>query len=225
MTTEDDALAGELALGLLEGEERAQALRRTLSDPDFARAVEWWRVRLADLLVEYRPVAAPAGLIDDIGVPAAPKTRGGVRLVVSTALAAAAAAVLVMVLRPAATVLPPPPVDRQTTVTLLAALEPSNGTGTPISAIVDRGAGQVRVVATGIAPAGKAAQLWVIRDGVPRSLGLLSGSGTTHLALPPGERAALQPGLVLAISIEPPGGSPKATPTGPVVASGPLTEI
>nr|WP_277924065.1 anti-sigma factor [Sphingomonas hankookensis] len=217
-------MAGELALGLLEGDERAQALRRTLSDPDFARAVEWWRVRFADLLVEYRPVAAPAGLIDDIGVPTAPKTRGGLRLVVSSALAAAAAAVLVMVLRPAETVLPPP-IDRATTVTLLAALQPSDGTGTPISAVVDGGAGQVRVVATGIAPAGKAAQLWVIRDGVPRSLGLLSGSGTTRLALPPTERAALQPGLVLAISIEPPGGSPKATPTGPVVASGPLTAI
>ena len=223
MTPEDHALAGELALGLLDGEERAQALRRTLSDPDFAREVEWWRAQFATMLAEVRPVPAPAGLIDDIGAPTAAKSRAGLWLFVPAALTAVAAAALVMVLRPAPTVLPP--VDRSPAVTLLAALQSSDGAGTPISAIVDRGAGQIRVVATGIAPRGKAAQLWVIRDGVPHSLGLLSGSGTTRLALPSTEREALQAGLVLAISIEPPGGSPQATPTGPVIASGPLTAI
>ncbi len=223
MTPEDQALAGELALGLLDGEERAQALRRTLSDPDFAREVEWWRAHFATMLAEVRPVPAPQGLIDDIGAPSLPKPRNRLRLVVPAALTAVAAAALFMILRPTPTVLPP--VDRSPAVTLLAALQSSDGAGTPISAIVDRGAGQIRVVATGIAPAGKAAQLWVIRDGVPRSLGLLSDTGTTRLALPATEREALQAGLVLAISIEPPGGSPQATPTGPVVASGPLTAI
>lgn len=223
MTPEDQALAGELALGLLDGEERAQALRRTLSDPDFAREVEWWRAHFATMLAEVRPVPAPQGLIDNIGAPSLPKPRNRLRLVVPAALTAVAAAALFMILRPTSTVLPP--VDRSPAVTLLAALQSSDGAGTPISAIVDRGAGQIRVVATGIAPAGKAAQLWVIRDGVPRSLGLLSDTGTTRLALPATEREALQAGLVLAISIEPPGGSPQATPTGPVVASGPLTAI
>lgn len=223
MTPEDQALAGELALGLLDGEERAQALRRTLSDPDFAREVEWWRAHFATMLAEVRPVPAPQGLIDNIGAPSLPKPRNRLRLVVPAALTAVAAAALFLILRPTSTVLPP--VDRSPAVTLLAALQSSDGAGTPISAIVDRGAGQIRVVATGIAPAGKAAQLWVIRDGVPRSLGLLSDTGTTRLALPATEREALQAGLVLAISIEPPGGSPQATPTGPVVASGPLTAI
>ena len=223
MTPEDQALAGELALGLLDGEERAQALRRTLSDPDFAREVEWWRAHFATMLAEVRPVPAPQGLIDNSGAPSLPKPRNRLRLVVPAALTAVAAAALFMILRPTSTVLPP--VDRSPAVTLLAALQSSDGAGTPISAIVDRGAGQIRVVATGIAPAGKAAQLWVIRDGVPRSLGLLSDTGTTRLALPATEREALQAGLVLAISIEPPGGSPQATPTGPVVASGPLTAI
>ncbi|WP_294327192.1 anti-sigma factor [uncultured Sphingomonas sp.] len=223
MTPEDQALAGELALGLLDGEERAQALRRTLSDPDFAREVEWWRAHFATMLAEVRPVPAPQGLIDNIGAPSLPKPRNRLRLVVPAALTAVAAAALFMIPRPTPTVLPP--VDRSPAVTLLAALQSSDGAGTPISAIVDRGAGQIRVVATGIAPAGKAAQLWVIRDGVPRSLGLLSDRGTTRLALPVTEREALQAGLVLAISIEPLGGSPQATPTGPVVASGPLTAI
>ncbi|MBL7372452.1 hypothetical protein INQ23_24295, partial [Escherichia coli] len=43
MTPEErDALAAELALGLLEGDARAQAMRLRLSDSDFAAAVEAW---------------------------------------------------------------------------------------------------------------------------------------------------------------------------------------
>lgn len=223
MTPDDHALAGELALGLLDADERAQALRRTLSDPDFAREVEWWRARFAILLAEVPPVPAPAGLIDDIGVPAAAGVRRGRWWIVPATLTAVAAAALVMVMRPTAIVAPP--VNRPQTATLLAALAPTEGKGTPISAIVERDAGRIRVVAIDIAPSGKTAQLWVIRDGVPHSLGLLSGSGTTSLAVPDRERTALQAGLVLAISIEPPGGSPNTTPTGPVVASGQLTAI
>lgn len=223
MTPDDHALAGELALGLLDADERAQALRRTLSDPDFAREVEWWRARFAILLAEVPPVPAPVGLIDDIGVPAAASVRRGRWWLVPATLTAVAAAALVLVMRPTATVAPP--VNRPETATLLAALAPTEGKGTPISAIVEHDAGRIRVVATNIAPNGKTAQLWVIRDGVPRSLGLLSGSGTTSLAVPDRERPTLQAGLVLAISIEPPGGSPDTTPTGPVVASGQLTAI
>ena len=40
-----DMAAAELALGVLEGEERATALRRVLSEPAFAAEVERWRAR------------------------------------------------------------------------------------------------------------------------------------------------------------------------------------
>ena len=48
---EQDLLAAELALGLLDGTERAEALRLCLSDPAFARAVDAWSIRLSPLLV------------------------------------------------------------------------------------------------------------------------------------------------------------------------------
>ncbi|MEH3040029.1 MAG: anti-sigma factor [Sphingomonas paucimobilis] len=220
---EHDMLAGELALGLLEGDERAQAMRRTLSDPTFAREVEWWRSRLSSMLAGYSRVPAPAGLIDDIGIQTVPNRWSWLRYVVPSAVAASAAILLVTTLRPATTIVPP--INRQPPVTLLAVLDPSDGTGKPIAAVVDRGAGQFRVAGTDIAPDGKAAQLWAIQDGVPRSLGLLSRNETTLIALPATGPTALQPGLVLAISIEPLGGSPKPTPTGPVVATGPLSAI
>ena len=38
----EDVAAAELALGLLEGEERGAALRRVLAEPGFAAQVEWW---------------------------------------------------------------------------------------------------------------------------------------------------------------------------------------
>lgn len=61
-------------------------------------------------------------------------------------------------------------------------------------------------------------ELWILRDdGVPVSLGVLPQSGTTSLALADAAVDALQRGSVLAVSLEPPGGSPEATPTGPVL--------
>ncbi|MGT2515621.1 anti-sigma factor [Sphingomonas panni] len=219
MTTEPDMMAAELALGLLEGDERAQALRRTLSDPEFAREVEWWREKFALMFAEYDSVPAPSGLIDNIGR----KPRRTFRFALPAGMAAVAAVLLVMVLQPDGIV--PPAGNEPSSGSLSAALQPTDAQTAPISAVVDRDAGQVRVAASALAPAGKVAQLWIIRDGVPRSVGLLSATGATRLALPAAERAALRPGLVVAISIEPPGGSPKVTPTGPVVATGPLVVI
>lgn len=222
MTADPDMLAAELAMGLLEGEERATALRRTLSDPAFAREVEWWRAHLAELLVEYPRATPPADLIASIGAPATTARRWSTRPLVPVALVAAAAAVVFVVSRPAPVA--PPPVTAPVTVGLVAALVSSDGSAAPIAAVVDRTSGDIRIAGTDIAPAGKVAELWVIHDGTPRALGLLARNAATRLAVPPGERAALRQGAVLAISIEPIGGSPQPTPTGPVVATGPLVE-
>jgi anti-sigma-K factor RskA len=63
---ERDALAAELALGLLSADARAEALRLRLSDPAFAAAVAAWEVRFAGLTDEIAPVTPPAGLWDQI---------------------------------------------------------------------------------------------------------------------------------------------------------------
>ncbi len=61
-------------------------------------------------------------------------------------------------------------------------------------------------------------------DGVPRPLGMLA-SDVTRLVLPPADRARITPGATLAISVEPPGGSPTGKPTGPVIATGALAAV
>ena len=52
-----DVAAAELALGLLEGDERAAALRRMLAEPAFARDVERWRERFGALFAGIAAVA------------------------------------------------------------------------------------------------------------------------------------------------------------------------
>lgn len=67
--------------------------------------------------------------------------------------------------------------------------------------------------------AGRVLELWSLpSQGAPRSLGLVRADRATTLlktALPPGTAA-------LAVSVEPEGGSPTGTPTGPVVSVGKL---
>jgi anti-sigma-K factor RskA len=66
-------------------------------------------------------------------------------------------------------------------------------------------------------------ELWVIpSDGKPRSIGTMSESKKAHMRLADTLARLLQQGATIAISVEPPGGSPTGAPTGPVVASGSL---
>jgi len=57
---EKTALAGELALGLLEGEERRHALRQVARDPELRAAMQFWNARLSTLCDEDEvPEVAP----------------------------------------------------------------------------------------------------------------------------------------------------------------------
>jgi anti-sigma-K factor RskA len=68
-------------------------------------------------------------------------------------------------------------------------------------------------------------ELWSVPpQGAPRSLGLIKADGTTVLARERLPETLLKGGTAaLAVSVEPPGGSPTGVPTGPVVYAGKLT--
>jgi anti-sigma-K factor RskA len=66
-------------------------------------------------------------------------------------------------------------------------------------------------------------ELWALPPGAPPvSLGVLQAGAVTARTLPPDKVGLLAPGQGVAISLEPPGGSPTGRPTGPVVYTGVL---
>ena len=62
-------------------------------------------------------------------------------------------------------------------------------------------------------------------DGKPRPLGLLRADATVTIAVPANLAALTVGNAVLAVSLEPPGGSPTGAPTGPVIGTGKLTSL
>ena len=71
-----------------------------------------------------------------------------------------------------------------------------------------------------------ALELWVIPSGgKPHSLGLIDPGRSVKVMVPPELRPHVTADSVLAISVEPPGGSPTGQPTGPVIANGKLAAL
>lgn len=215
---DEDMTPAELALGLLEGEERAAALRRCLAEPAFAREVETWRTHFALMFEEWPEEVAPEHLLDRIESALEPARKPS-RLWPSVAAVlgiVAASLLLVLVLRPT------PPAVQVAANPLVASLVPANR-GQALPAVYDPDNGVLRVPAAVAFPVGRSAELWMIpADGKPRSLGLLAPGGRTVIRIAPADRAVIAGGLTLAISNEPQGGSPTRQPTGPILASGAL---
>lgn len=225
----EDVAAAELALGLLDGEERGAALRRVLAEPGFAAQVEWWRSRLAVLFDLWPEHAVPPHLATRIeasldGTPAPARTNRFAWPALTAVTSAIAASLLLFVMvrpEPTVPVSQPIPVARPTSV-LVAMLGDAKS---PVAAVYDPANGALRVAAGPGVPEARVAQLWVIGgDGVPHSLGLLSGRPTS-LAPKGVDRGRITPGATLAISVEPLGGSPTGLPTGPVVATGVVARV
>jgi anti-sigma-K factor RskA len=70
-------------------------------------------------------------------------------------------------------------------------------------------------------------ELWLIPtgDARPRSLGLIQPGQPIRLDIPADLAGRITPDATLAVSLEPPGGSPTGQPTGPVIANGKLTNL
>ncbi|PZQ99414.1 MAG: anti-sigma factor [Cereibacter sphaeroides] len=206
-----DMLAAEFVLGVLPLEERVLAAARIQSDAGFAEQVTVWQNRLAHLNAAYVEASAPNVLprIEARLFPTRPKPLFGRRwLLLGGAMAAALLAAVF--LQPQQ---PPPPM---LTATLS---DPSQVLS--FNARFDPGRDELTLVHTAGTPpaAGQDLELWAIgAEGTPRPLGLVRGTETVIA------EAGLVPGLVLAVSLEPEGGSPTGLPTGPVLVTGVLSQ-
>ncbi len=219
---EPDIAAAELALGLLEGEERAAALRRLLAEPGFARDVERWRAHFSNLFAQI-PGIEPAPHVGDrvmarLDSPARAKPDFWKPYAIAASIAAAGLFGM-LTLRPDPVT--PPPVTVATPAPMVAAFMIEGNTA-PIVATYDTTSGRLSMPGPMPIPAGKSAQLWaIVGTGAPQPLGLFHAAGNRVEADVPAP-APMQPGTTFAISIEPLGGSPTGAPTGPVVGSATL---
>lgn len=203
----------------LDAAERALAAdessRENVRDSRRRRA---WELRLAPLSELLEPVAPPDGLLDRIlgridlielrDDLAAERRRTRRWRLSAAAMTAAAAALLVFVALDE-----PGPAPQE-----YVAVATADGGGPALIVSLDltRGIATVRPVSVQ-APEDGSLELWHIEEGAaPRSLGLVDAAQAVQTPL----EAA--PGDVVAVSLEPPGGSPTGSPTGPVLYSGPI---
>lgn len=204
---EADALAAEYVLGVLSLQDRLLAEARIKADRDFADKVAQWEAHFDALNDGYASVPAP-NLMPQIearifGRQIARK-RSWWGLFAGAGVAAALAVAVILVLPPSG---PTGPV-------LTAALS-AEAQDLAFNASYADGELTLARVAGSKAEAGRDYELWlIVGDAAPVSLGLIKDT-TTTLAL-----ANLAPGAILAVSLEPTGGSTTGAPTGPVLVTG-----
>ena len=221
-----DALAAQYALGTLSVGARRRLASIARTDSSVGAALRDWELRLGALADAVSPVVpAPRvweGIRRRLGLGAANSDRDAptswrtsVSLWRGLALAgfALAFALGITLLSP-----PAPQADERIVVVL------AGQDAKPVFvASADRGGRYLTVKAVGAlnVPAERALELWALPEGKdPRSLGLLSTTGLARIPLGASAGVALQGVPALAVSVEPPGGSPTGKPTGPVVYTG-----
>lgn len=200
-----DLLAAEYALGTLKGGARRRFERLMERDPELVRLAGAWGERLLPLAAGIPPVMPPASVWRAID---ARTTRRRSALWPPLALAASLLALVFGTLFVGEIVQKGP-----LQVAVLGA--PAR----PAWVLSLARGHQLRVEADEPVPAGPHSyQLWMLAGNQPpRSLGLLPSHPGARLTLkvPPGLDLAHAQGL--AVSVEPPGGSRLAGPSGPVV--------
>jgi anti-sigma-K factor RskA len=212
-------------LGVLGAEERREVERRLMHEPALAAEVAFWEERLGVLADAVAPVAPPQHTWSQIEAAiASPQAAQPASLwqnlafwrgfgIASATLAAASIAALVYIgLIPA------------TRAPLMATLAGSSGQPNVVAAVT--GNDLLVVPAALLTNDPRAVELWLILPNQrPHSLGLIHPGQAMRLTIPPDLADRLTPDAALAISLEPPGGSPTGQPTGPVIASGRLTRL
>ena len=219
--SDDIALAGEYVLRLLDAAEQRAFEARLRDDAGLRALVRDWEAGLAPLAEDIEPVTPPARLKSDLTkrlFPAPAPATSGLWRWLSGGLLASGLLVGALMLSPVLSPL------RGPVPSLTASIAAEDGSlVVAASFIAETGTLEIDRQ-TGSARPGRVLELWLIAEGAPApvSLGVLPEDTVTQITLPEA-LAAQMTGALLAISDEPPGGSPTGAPTGDVLAAGPVT--
>lgn len=213
------AIAAEYVLGTLDAASARRVEATAARDPALAEEIADWELALAPLQALAPPEAPPPTLWDRIAAtldPASPRPAPRARRswfwpawsFGATAVAGSLAAILL--------VRPPAPSGQLMTVLLSSQDQPS------WVVQADRAGLRLAAYNPRAAPEGRAMQLWALPQGAtaPTSLGLIPRetgqvSVSANIIRP-------EPGMLIEITLEPPGGSPTGRPTGPILFIGRL---
>jgi anti-sigma-K factor RskA len=202
---DDDVAAAEYVLGVTDLAARLAAEARARTDPGFAARIASWQAQFAGLNEAYAEAPAPDLLpkIEARLFPVAP------RLSVWQRFRGLGLGVVVIVVGAWFAFIPAAP---DFTATL-----GTQGQGLAYQVALRDGEMTIAQVSGDAPDPGHDYELWIIHgDAAPISLGVMPAEGVRM----PLEGA--EAGAVLAITLEPKGGSPSGKPTGPVLAAGPL---
>jgi anti-sigma-K factor RskA len=219
----DDLLAAEYVLGVLDASARRNAELRAEADRSFASLISSWQQRLAPLDDEYASVTPPpmvkVALDKRLFAPAqarAPSLFQSLAFWRGLSLASLALAAFAVV----------PQIARRDpqiakVIPIVAPMQADTGE-VRFVALYEPGADEIRVTRVKADKAGdKDFELWFV-DGssAPESMGVLSNAESLTLKVKPEMIARINAGDAFAVSVEPLGGSPTGTATGPVIAVG-----
>ncbi|MGV3650238.1 MAG: anti-sigma factor [Devosia sp.] len=226
----DSVLAAEYALGLLSPADRAAFAARLADEPGLAAMLAGWQARFASLDDEFEPVQPPAAGFARIEArlfEPAPARKAGWWDSLALWRGLAAGAFAVAVITTSLALMRPAPADPTVLATqLVAALRAQEGSGVEFVAFYDAASATVRLAPlSGAAVPQRDYELWLIAgSAAPVSMGVIP---VARSAVPVSEplRGELDAGATLAVSLEPEGGSPTGSPTGPIVALGPAIAI
>jgi anti-sigma-K factor RskA len=230
MNDDDDILAAEFALGVLDPPESDAVLRRVQSDDVLSLRVAWWRDQLGPLVSEvetapperlWAKIAAQLPVNDNL-----PNLMKRWRaLAVGATGIAAVLAVYIGSRQPVLVPVPAPAPIAAQPAPMVATLSGEKNPAV-VTVSYDATSGRI-VIAPNALDAGKGdAELWIIpEDGKPRSIGLIDTKNPAGRAVPVERRTYVHPGATFAISLEPKGGSTTGSPTGPVIATGKIVRV
>ncbi|MBT8416851.1 MAG: anti-sigma factor, partial [Silicimonas sp.] len=204
-------------------DERSAFESRLAVERDLMRRVWQWEIWLGTLADEVEEVAPPASMrqrvLSSIEARGSPRFRAGLW---SLLLGGLAAASLLLFMVFGDTLRPP----QDLTPEFQAELTAEDGSLVLIAGVIPATHEIVIERVTGAPPQGRVHELWLIAEGAvaPVSLGVLENEGVTRIRVPDEIAPGVRTGTI-AISDEPPGGSPTGAPTGTVLATATFSDI
>lgn len=217
---DDNLLAAEYVIGVLPFGERMEFKARLAEEPALRERVHDWEARLSVLDEQTPPVTPPEDLYADIEYRLFGKAPEPDQTIWRWLRAASFAGLIGLALF---STLLLQEQEQALPEMYATTLQPTETSELQVVAVYDSAQGSLRLNRTAGAPEpDRAFELWLIPAGnAPVSLGLLPQQSTAEIALPEALREVVN-GATLAVSDEPPGGSPTGAPTGAVLSAGQL---